>query len=478
MLPGPASPEKLDALMNVRRPRFAGKGRGRPLPCRLSRAASALCTLALVAAGCGGGGDTSSGPTTTRAVTTTAGRAATSKGGDDGKQRCGDGQPPGTARTLSARARVLREGDGSTPRVEAVVYPRPEYEGCPWSQWGQGVMLDDGRHVSAIGDHRGRDGNAYFYEFDPTSSTLRLIGDVLSATGHQEGAWGYGKVHGQLVPAGDGVVHAMTYWGSSRGLTFGDGYEGDRLLRVDVERREVESIDVPMPRYGVPSLAGTADGRLLYGEAVDPQADGKQGAFFAYDTRQREVILRGDDARHDGFRNVLVDADGDAYVSAGDRKLVRYDRSRNRLEPHPHQLPGAWLRSSTRPGPDGSVYGVTADPDVVFALRPDGTIDELGPARGETASIALHPSGDRAFYVPDAHGHAWEQGSPLVAVDVETGRDEVVVALNEMAERELGLRLGGSYNVAATRDRVYIGFNAGPAGGESFGEVVLVIVHL
>ena len=41
---------------------------------------------------------------------------------------------------------------------------RCRVRGEPWSQWGQGVVLDDGRFISAVGDHRGRDGNAYVYE--------------------------------------------------------------------------------------------------------------------------------------------------------------------------------------------------------------------------------------------------------------------------------------------------------------------------
>jgi hypothetical protein len=127
------------------------------------------------------------------------------------------------------------------------------------------------------------------------------------------------------------------------------------------------------------------------------------------------------------------------------------------------------------------VYGVTDDPGQLFALRPDGEIEVLGPVRGDTASLALHPDGDRLFYVPDAHGSSWEQGTPLISVDTETGDEEVVVELNELAEDQLGLRLGGTYNVAVSPDgeRVYIGLNAGePDSGETFGEVVLVVVEL
>ena len=47
----------------------------------------------------------------------------------------------------SAQTVVLQEAN---PRVTGVVYPRPDYDGNPWSQWGQGVVLPDGRVISAV----------------------------------------------------------------------------------------------------------------------------------------------------------------------------------------------------------------------------------------------------------------------------------------------------------------------------------------
>src|SRR5690606_34918946 len=131
-------------------------------------------------------------------------------------------------------------GDG--PRVRAAVYPRPDYEGNPWSQWGQGVVLEDGRFLSAIGDHLGRDGNSYLFEYDPGSDRLVRIGDVAGPAGHEEGDWGYGKVHAQMVTGPCGEVYAATYWGTRSDLVYGGSYDGDVLLRLDPERRTTESL--------------------------------------------------------------------------------------------------------------------------------------------------------------------------------------------------------------------------------------------
>jgi hypothetical protein len=118
---------------------------------------------------------------------------------------------------------------------------------------------------------------------------------------------------------------------------------------------------------------------------------------------------------------------------------------------------------------------------VFFVIEPDGEVRELGPADGYTASMALAPGGGHFYYVPDAHGGAWEAGTPLIAVDTATGESSVVVELNPLVESHFGLRAGGTYNVVVSADgsTVFVALNAGdPATRDSFGEVVLAVVTL
>jgi hypothetical protein len=380
----------------------------------------------------------------------------------------------------TVEGQVVSTGGGDAPRVEAFVYPHPDYEGDPWSQWGQGLILADGRFLSAIGDHLGADGNSFLYEYSPETDTLTKLFDVLSLTQHQPGSWGYGKVHAQMVPAPCDDVYFATYWGSREGVRFDASYQGDRLFRFDPDRDMIDDLGTPVPRHGLPSLAWAHDG-LLYGEAPDPRHETDQGPFFAYDPLRRRAVFLDDDPAHTGFRNVAVDADGRAYYSMGNGVLRVYDPRTGEARDDPQRMPGEWLRASTRPAPDGTVYAVTTKPDVFFAIEPSGEIRTIGPARGYTASIALDPEGTRILYIPGAYGDSWEQGSPLVSLDPVTGDEDVIVELNRIAERELGLRLGGTYDIAVdpgTRT-VYIGMNAGQASsGESFGEVVLLLIHL
>ena len=77
--------------------------------------------------------------------------------------------------------------DQEGARYTADDYPLPEGEGNPRPQWGQGVLLPDGRFVSALGDHLGRDGNSWFYEFDPATGALTRTADVAASLGHRPG---------------------------------------------------------------------------------------------------------------------------------------------------------------------------------------------------------------------------------------------------------------------------------------------------
>ncbi|MDQ3310524.1 MAG: FG-GAP-like repeat-containing protein [Actinomycetota bacterium] len=372
-------------------------------------------------------------------------------------------------------------GDG--PMVRAAVYPAPPGGGDPWSHWGQGIVTPDGRFLSAAGNHRGEEGNSWFYEFDPTSGRLVTIGDVVSLAGRQPGAWGYGKVHAQLVGGPCGEVYASTYWGDRDGLTYGNGYDGDLLLRLEPAERTTTVLGVPVPGRGLPSLAGSAARGVLYGEAVDPTTEPDGGDFFAYDLASGETIVVDSSPAHVGFRAIAVDGEGRAYFTMPAGALTRYDPATGELSQLPDPLPGEFLRAATSPAPDGTVYGVTQKPEHFIALRPDGSIDDLGEAPGYIASLAIEPDGSVVYAVPGAHGDGWEQGTPVVALDTATGEQSVVVELNELGEQHLGLTLGGTYGIALdpVSRRLFLSMNAAPSetrDDTTFGEVVLVEVTL
>ena len=368
------------------------------------------------------------------------------------------------------------------PLVAAAVYPRPDREGNPWSQWGQGIVVDDGRVVTAIGDHLGADGNSYLYVYDPQASTLARFADVLSALDHRPGGWGYGKIHSQMVDPGGDSVYFTTYWGTRRGLVYDEGYGGDVLFRLDKSTLALQPVAIPAPERGIPSLASNGAG-LIYGEIVDPLVSDDlfpSGGFVVYDVTSGQVVRTAEDPVHDGFRNILVDEQGSAWFARDGGQLLRYDPAADETSEVDVDL-GGMLRASTRPTADGTVFAVTQDPDRFLAIDPAGpVVRPLGEALGYTASIALLPDESGFLYVPGAHGRSATWGTPLIRVDGETGEQTVVVELADLLVDELGVTPGGTYSIVvdAEREVASVSLNAGTDPEEPWGEVVFVVVDL
>lgn len=455
-----------------------------------TRRGGLVLAIAMVAAACSGGASSAdradapsadepapatslgTGPDTTASAPTSVGAVSVS---------CPtDAETVAWAGDVQAQAQTVQEQTADTPGVALVMYPRPDYKGKPWSHWGQGIVLSDGRFLSAIGDHHGADGNSFIYEYDPATMTLTQIVDVLATVPHQPGDWGFGKVHAQMVGGPCGEVFVSTYWGTRRNLTFTEGYQGDILLRLDPVNRTTENLGVILPEHGVASMAATPDGSLLYGEAADPFGQ-KEGSFVVLDAATGDVVFEDDSPAHGGYRSIAVGPDGSAYITWNDTGLARYDPATNTLSATSIEMPGSILRAATQPDANGRIYAVSRQPATFFAFDPDGTVTELGPANGYTTSLALAPDGDRFYYIPDAHGGAWNHGTTLFAVDTTTGEAEAVVQLNPLVEEHHGLRAGGTYSVAVSADgkTIYVELNAGdPATRDTFGEVLLAVVTL
>ena len=385
----------------------------------------------------------------------------------------------------SAETVVAQEGGKGTPRVELVRYPRPTGTGNPWSQWGQGLVLPDGRFLSAMGNHLGKDGNSYLFSYDPTTHTITRFADVRSEVGDALD-WGYGKVHGQIVSGPCGDAFFATYWGTTKGMQYTPEYSGDVLFHVDGTTLELTSLGSLVPAHGIPSLAGSPKGDAVFGEAVDPAAStvgtaSVHGTFFVVDPRTRKVVFRDDVTDHTGFRNVLVRANGRAYVAAQGGRLLEYVPGESALRTYPQAIPaGGVLRASTAPARDGTVYFATEKPDRFFAFRVDGTIERIADAAGYTTSMAVEPDGSAFYSVPGAHGTQASLGTPLVAVDPATGQSRTIVRLADLVRRELGLETAGSYDVAldAANRRVFVGLNVGQTADDSWGDVVLAVIEL
>ena len=53
----------------------------------------------------------------------------------------------------------------TAPKVDLIYYPEQNYEGNPWSVWGDGLTVGT-KYFSAVGDHLAPQGNAFVFEYD------------------------------------------------------------------------------------------------------------------------------------------------------------------------------------------------------------------------------------------------------------------------------------------------------------------------
>jgi hypothetical protein len=363
--------------------------------------------------------------------------------------------------------------------VYAAEYPLPGPTEGLWSQWGQGIALGDGRHLSAVGDHLGVDANSYFFVYDSSDRALTRFGDVLSVVPHEDGAFGYGKVHAQMVMDDCGSVWAATYWGTRDDLVYENGYDGDRLLEIEPGAQTISDRGAFAGEFGNPTMTMTLDGHTLVAGSVDVESgESDRGVLTVYDTSIRETVTQVEDPRQYGFRALGVDpVSGNIFYSIEDEALAALDPASGEFSDLDVTLPGWWLRSVTRPAPDGTVYGAADDEPGLFSISPDGALTDLGDPGGSTTSIAITPDGSRIFWMPEAHGGAWEVGAVVNSMDTATGEITEVTSLLDPFE-ELGLLPGGTYSVVYDDGRLILGVNASPPDDDSgFGTVVLVVIE-
>jgi hypothetical protein len=90
----------------------------------------------------------------------------------------------------------------------------------------------------------------------------------------------------------------------------------------------------------------------------------------------------------------------------------------------------------------------------------------------------MTPDGGRIFWMPEAHGGAWEVGAAIMSMDTSTGEITEVVSLLDPFEESLDLLPGGTYSIVYDEGRLILGVNASDLDDDSgFGTVVLVVVE-
>ncbi|HET6360752.1 MAG TPA: CRTAC1 family protein [Gemmatimonadota bacterium] len=247
---------------------------------------------------------------------------------------------------------------------------------------------------------------------------------------------------------------------------------------------EIESLGVPLDMHMTPSTNLWREGNLLYGEAVEGGTN--RGPFYVYDLTSGSVQYSGNSDIHTGFRNIAVDARGNAYFSVNTTGLARYDPRSNSVTILSAAFGSGFLRASTGETSSGWMYLATAQPNRLYRFRPSTEVlEDLGALPGYTAHIELDPEERYVYYMPYAHGRAYQHGAPIYRFDVQTLEHEVIVSLNDEIERRYNYRIGGAYalDIDAEGEHLFLSLNAvdlnrDPQPKSGFGDPVLVLLQI
>jgi len=373
------------------------------------------------------------------------------------------------------------------PTVDFMFYPGQTYKGNPWSNWGDGVAVDE-KYYSAIGDHKGPDGNAFVYEYDSEARTLRLIVDLRAVLNLPDGHYTPGKIHGRIDMGEDGWLYFSTHRGSTRVTTDQYHYRGDWILRHHPERGTTEIVaHGPVGKQCIPNSVLDPKRLIFYGGTAAGDIKDKRIMFFAYDTRARKLLYAG----YDGPARYMIFArsTGRIYFTPGlEGPLYRFDPQKGGP---PVKLDATiGLRSATQETPQGYVYTVSTKGDATiwrFDVKTE-KVTKLGPAAIGTqtyiTTLDADPTGRYLYYIPGAHGGSERDGAPVVQFDVKTRRKKVIAFLHPFLKDKYGYTPLGTFGsaVAPKGDKLYITWN-GNLGGRrgrrlTWDACALTVIHI
>lgn len=369
-------------------------------------------------------------------------------------------------------------------------------KGGLWSLWGEGVVAGNGKYYSALGNHRGIDGNCYLYEYDPVTHAHRQVLDVATFLKLKPGEFGHGKLHGRLDEMPDGWIYFATYWGTHphNAAQAVRDHVGGRLLAYSTRSGEARDLGMPIPGDSYPMHASDTRRGIFYGL-------GLWGNWLAYDVRANRSIYAGPlpgDVTWDGRCTLVDDKTGKVYgCTMNSLQIVEYDPALNRFRhtaayvpkhPRPPANAKPWIRSYTRRRlNDGSFIVQTYD-GIMFKFFPDEErIETIGFNWEDglyATSIALSPHDRYIYYTVGAHGSTWGAGSPIIQMDTRTYARKVIAFLHPFYQEKHGYVFGGSYStcIDAAGGTLLLTWNGryrnADEEGESFGHPTFMQIDI
>jgi len=377
---------------------------------------------------------------------------------------------------------------GMTPEY----FPRDEIG--YWSNFGDITEGPNGRFYFAIGDHRGRDGNAYIYEYDPAKRMIGPVVDCGRLCGWDTSGVGDGKIHGKLGIMPDGQLWGLTYWDPMPWVTEEDerAWPGSHLVRYDTFSREAEDMGIPMIKAGWPYFSlDTERGNLC--------AIGFNGEVLNYNVKKREITFAGfpPDNIHWYIRCMMLDPTTGVFWSCtkdAPIRFISFDPATNEFRLHDETLPedlgrnagkASHIRAHTeRRSQDGSIW-VVSEYGTLYRFWPDDVraevVTHLWSDYTYTPRISMSPDGKYLYYVANTKRTEYRY-KPIMQYNTSTNRRKVLAFVADYYWDSYGYRLGSVHGstLSHSGDTFAIMFNGAylPRDIEWQDTPALMVVHI
>lgn len=388
------------------------------------------------------------------------------------------------------------------PTVDFRYYPGQDYEGEPWSVWGDGTFAE-GRYVSAIGDHLAigvkgdgdhGNGTARVFAYDPQAKTFETVADTTRALNLSPDVYAPGKIHSRVDFASDGWLYFATHRGSEAATTDANGYAGDWILRCRPQGDSCEVVvHAPIPRHAIPASAIDPERLIFYGGTAAGKNSGDSPddiRFFAYDLANRKLLH----SETNGPARALMfsPTTGRVYWTQGKEgirsgaTLMRYRPDENDGKPAKvvDDVPG--LRAATAETPQGLIYAASQDGEnsILWSFDPKTeAIRVLGALAVDqphyVTTIDADPSGRYLYYAPGAHGDSVKGDTAIVQYDTTANRRKVIAFLNPFYAEKYGVQLKGTFGAALddAGETLFVTWNVS-RGSRHWETCALTAIHI
>ncbi|MBL8830617.1 MAG: hypothetical protein JNM18_26830, partial [Planctomycetaceae bacterium] len=198
---------------------------------------------------------------------------------------------------------------------------------------------------------------------------------------------------------------------------------------------------------------------------------GEGNALWGLDLATRKVVYQGRDNQVGPKSNrAFALLNNGQIVFNGKDGLARLDPKAKLVQTTKSKLPDSpGMRCASRQTKDGYIYGVSHVTNQLFRYHPES--DELkllgiNWLAGEYTTVCeLSPDEKYLYFLPGAHGKAWEYGTPVIQYDIANDSRKVLAFLAPAVEQASDYVPAGTYGMKLSSDggTIYVNFN-GHAG--------------